>query len=102
MQYDFDALGFVDYFVEGIGLGDVGHDYNLDSVWVGGANRGGLFLGANSCDDGVALGMELLKDMGCTNVNDGVGLSSVHGFNIPAMKPDPPTSPCLYQLCVWA
>lgn len=67
MQDDFDA-GDLDDFVKGRGLGDVGDDgdgeFFRGLVGVGGADGGGLGFGADGGDDVVALGEELLEDVG--------------------------------------
>ena len=67
MEDDFDA-GDLDDFVEGVGLGDVRDDGDVQFlggfVGVGGADWGGFGLGADGGHHVVPFGEELLEDVG--------------------------------------
>lgn len=98
VQDHFDA-GDLDDFVKGRGLRDVGDDGDGKFFGglggVGGTDRGGLGFGADGGDDVVALGEELLEDVGWLvgglgRGEGGLGMKGMGG--VPAMKPEPPGS----------
>lgn len=101
MHDDLDA-GRLGDLVKGIGLGDVRHDDDLETVGlvrVGVADLAGLVLGADRGDDGVALLEELLEDVRWTRlaVIRGRGQTALGEVHVPAMKPEPPVE---WSMCV--
>lgn len=67
MQDDLNTRD-LDYLVEGVWLGYIGHDHDVELVlclfWVGGPDRSCFLLGPHGCDYAVAFGEELLKNVG--------------------------------------